>query len=442
MSRPNIIVFFTDQQRFDSTGLHGNPMGLTPNFDRLASEGTFVRNSFTCQPVCGPARACFQTGMYQTRTGVYKNDTIPRTDVRQLGHRFNDAGYDTAYIGKWHLGPNHTDKGPGVVEPQFRGGYKRWLASNLLEFTSDAYQTTLYDNDGQPVDLPGYRVDALADAAIRYVHERRDQEDPFFLFLSFLEPHHQNSRDDYPAPVGYASRYADAWVPPDLEALGGTAPEHLPGYWGMVKRLDEALGRLVDSLISSRQIENTVLLFTSDHGNHFKTRNGEYKRSCHESSIRVPTMFTGGPFQHRGALNELVSLIDLPATLLDVAGIPVPAEYDGHSILPLLGGDRESWQREVLIHVSEAQVGRALRTERWKYGVTAPGKNGFQHSGSSEYVEESLYDLSVDPYELCNLIHQAPHRAQADELRERLSRRLALAGEPNVTIHRAAQPPA
>src|SRR6185436_9924148 len=103
-----------------------------------------------------------------------------------------------------------------------------------------------------------YRVDALTDAAVRYVNTPRDQ--PFFLFLSFLEPHHQNSRDDYPAPEGYAERYRGRWVPPDLDALGGTTEEHLAGYCGMVKRLDEALGRIHDALEKSGQLDNTILL--------------------------------------------------------------------------------------------------------------------------------------------------------------------------------------
>src|SRR5690606_4569460 len=101
--RPNVVVFFTDQQRWDTVGAHGNPLGLTPNFDRLARDGTFAANSFTCQPVCAPARAVFQTGKYQTQTGCYRNAIpLPKSELT-LAHRFGAAGYDTAYIGKWHL---------------------------------------------------------------------------------------------------------------------------------------------------------------------------------------------------------------------------------------------------------------------------------------------------------------------------------------------------
>merc|ERR1712000_510738 len=118
----------------------------------------------------------------------------------------------------------------------------------------------------------------------------------FFLFLSYLEPHHQNHLDDYPPPDGYRERYTAKWIPPDLAALGGSTHQHLAGYYGMVKRLDEAFGRLLDTLKSLGLAENTIVLFTSDHACHFKTRNSEYKRACHDSAVRVPTAFQGGRF--------------------------------------------------------------------------------------------------------------------------------------------------
>ncbi len=430
-SPPNVIVFFTDQQRWDSTGLHGNPLDLTPNFDRLARAGTDVHSSITCQPVCGPARACLQTGRYATETGCFRNGIPLPGGSRTLAHYFNEADYDTAYIGKWHL----ADGPHGPVAPEQRGGYDYWLASNLLEFTSDAYDLLMYDNDGLPVKLPGYRVDAQTDAAIRYIDEHQDS--PFFLFLSYLEPHHQNHRDDYPAPPGYAERYRGRWLPPDLAALGGSSHQQLAGYFGMIKRLDEALGRLVDALISLDLLEDTIILFTSDHGNHFKTRNAEYKRSCHEASVRVPTMLYGGPFSGGGRISELVSLIDLPPTLLDAAGIPVPEAMSGRSILPLLRGEAADWRSEVFIQISESQVGRAIRSQRWKYAVTAPEKKGWDDPASDHYVESELYDLLADPEELHNRAGLETHRDVCDVLRSRLIRRMIEANEAEPIIEPA-----
>jgi arylsulfatase A-like enzyme len=432
--KPNVIVFFTDQQRHDTTGVHGCPLDLTPNFDRMAITGTHAANSFTCQPVCGPARSCLQTGLYATQTGCWRNGIGLPDTLQTLAHHFGAAGYQTGYIGKWHLAQNHDSNAVSVEE---RGGYDYWLAANALEFSSDAYDCRLYDNDNTEVKLPGYRVDALTDAAIRFIDERQD--DPFFLFLSFLEPHHQNHRDDYPAPNGYAERYTGKWIPPDLAALpgvgaphiGGTAYQHLPGYFGMVKRLDEALGRLLDSLTSLGLRDDTIVLFTSDHGCHFKTRNSEYKRSCHDASIRVPTALAGACFNGGGNLQELVSLVDLPPTLLDAAGINVPDEMQGRSLVPLLrGGNKEaSWPEEVFVQISESQVGRCIRTHRWKYSVSAPEKNGNSVPSAPQYTEEFLYDLQADPYELTNLIALQSHEEVRTVLRERLIRRMIEAGE-------------
>ncbi len=428
MKRPNIIVFFTDQQRWDTSGLHGNPLDLTPNFDRLARQGTHVAHSFTCQPVCGPARACLQTGLYPTMVGCYRNGIALPPTARTLAHHFRAAGYTTGYIGKWHLA-QHGVSGPVPVAQ--RGGYQYWLASNLLEFTSDAYHTTLYDNRNQPVELPGYRVDALTDAAIRYIDAHR--REPFYLFISYIEPHHQNFVDDYPPPEGYRERYAGRWVPPDLAALGGTTHQHLAGYFGQVKRLDEGLGRLMDALTSLGLRDNTIVLFTSDHGSHFKTRNAEYKRSCHDSSIRVPTMLCGPGFDGGGQVRELVSLVDLPPTLLDAAGLPVPKAMQGRSLLRR----RQGWPQEVFVQISESQVGRAIRTQRWKYSVVAPDKNGWHEAASDRYVEEYLYDLWHDPYELENLIGLESHREVTAVLRRRLLRRMVAAGEKKPIVEPA-----
>ena len=447
--QPNVVVFFTDQQRHDSTGLHGNPLGLTPNFDRLAHQHTHIANSFTCQPVCGPARSCLQTGQYATNTGVWRNGPGLAGDAVTLANCFNSAGYRTGYIGKWHL----SDTGPDIVPREHRGGYQDWLASNTLESTSDDYHTRMWDENDNPVDLPGYRVDAVADAVIRYINDRSKESQPFFLFTSFIEPHFQNHTDDYPPPTGYREQYAGRWTPPDLAAIigesgngkglvGGTAQQHLGGYWGMVKRLDEALGRITEALASLGIDDNTIVLFTSDHACHFKTRNGEYKRSCHESSIRVPTLFAGPGFVAGGCRPELVSLVDLPPTLLDACGIDVPQTMQGRSLMPRLRGEKVDWPEEVFVQISEASCARAVRTGRWKYCVTAEG-NPDHHS--DRYVESHLYDLKYDPYELTNLVEFKSHQRVRQVMQERLLRRLRDAGEaaplidPPATIRGAGQ---
>lgn len=412
--KKNVVVFFTDQQRWDSTGVHGNPLGLTPNFDRIAKSGTHCFNAYTCQPVCGPARASLQTGLYATNAGVPTNGPVLKDGCRTLGEYFSEAGYHTGYIGKWHLG-TVADR----VAPEHRRGYQYWLASNAMEHTSDAYFTVMYDNDGNPVELPGYRVDAVADAGIRYIQEHKQA--PFLLMMSFIEPHFQNHRDDYPAPIGYEEQYRGRWTPPDLQDLpGGTAGRHLGGYWGMCKRLDEAYGRVLDALISLGLDDDTIVVFTTDHACHFKTRNGEYKRSCHESSTRIPMAFSGGEFNGGGEIRDLVSLVDVPPTLLDAAGLDVPDVMEGHSLMPLVRRQTADRPAEIFIQISEDIAGRAIRYGRWKYSVRHIHDEDRGKSSPTQYKEDFLYDLHADPYELDNRIGFTSLATVTADLRMRL----------------------
>ncbi len=429
MNRPNVIVFFTDQQRWDTSGLYGNPMDLTPNFDRMAVEGTHCYNAFTCQPVCLPARSCLQTGKYASQMNIFNNGGELPVDAVTLGHLYKQAGYVTAYIGKWHM--CHQEP----VPKEKRTGYDFWLGSNILEFTSDAYDTHMFDGDGNDVFLPGFRVDAQTDAAIRYIAENRDK--PFFLFISFIEPHFQNSRDDYPAPTGYEQKYQDPWTPPDLRALGGTSARHLPGYYGMVKRLDEALGRLQDALISMNLTDKTILAYTTDHSCHFKTRNSEYKRSCHDSSLHIPMAFTGPGFNGGGRIKNLVSLIDVPPTLLNATGIDIPEYMEGHSILPLINKTAMKWQEDIYAEASDGKTRyRCVRTNRWKYSVRAEMTDTAKNR-PSVYIEDELYDLKADPWELNNLMGYQSHKKVCEIMRERLYKRFSQVGESEVTVTEA-----
>jgi arylsulfatase A-like enzyme len=431
--QPNVIVVFTDQQRWDTLGVHGNPLDLTPNLDRMARYGTHAEFAFTPNPVCAPARAALQTGQYPTTTGVHRNGIPLSGDTDTLGQMFATAGYRCGYIGKWHLSEHEP------VPAEDRRGYHHWLAANLLEFTSDAYRTIVFDDDGEPVELPGYRADGLTDAAIRFLADQASgpADEPFFLFLSFLEPHHQNHRDDYPAPEAYAERYAGRWLPPDLASLGGTAYRHIGGYCGQVKRLDECLGRLLDALRSLDLVDETIVAVTSDHGSHFRTRNAEYKRSCHDGSLRVPLVLRGPRFDSGGTIRDLVSTVDLVPTLLEACGIEVPEAMQGRSFLPLLRGERGSWPDHVFAQLSDSLVGRVLRTHRWKYAVTAPDADPVSDVYADRYTETELYDLEADPHELDNLVGDVRFRQVADELRETLLTRIAA-----IEGHRPAVDPA
>lgn len=433
-NRPNIVVFFTDQQRWDSCNCYGNPMAdLTPVLDSVAAEGVRFEHAFSPQPVCGPARACLQTGRYATEAGVWKNGLTLDPQVPTLASQFRQAGYDTCYIGKWHLSATYHEP---VPEP-LRGGFDDWFACDGLEHTTMPYHGVIYDKHNTPVDLRGYRVDALTDIAIEQL--RRKREHPLMLWISHLEPHHQNNMRRFYAPDGYARRYReDCYVPPDLIGRDGDWQTQLPDYYGCVKSLDENLGRVVAELDALGIRDNTLLVFISDHGCHFYTRPGEYKRSCHEASIRVPMVLQGPGFQHGAACSALASLLDIPTTLLAAAGIKPPQGMRGRDLHEALNRDGTDWRDEVYVQISEEKIARALRTERWKYCVEAMGVRGDSAPWSETYTESEMYDLQADPHERDNRIADPTLDDVRNDLRSRLLARLREAGEPPADIRAAS----
>lgn len=442
MHNPNIIFYFSDQQRWDTLGCYGQKLDVTPNLDRLAGEGTLFEHAFTCQPVCGPARACLQSGKYATQIGCWRNAQALPQNIMTLADYFNAGGYETAYIGKWHLAsnrasytspPDEENFETRAIPPERRGGYRDfWIASDVLEATSHGYDGYLFDQDGKRLDFIGYRADAVNNYAIHYLHQRRSEK-PFFLFISQIEPHHQNDHGRFEGPDGSKERFAGFTPPPDLQEGKGDWKENYPDYLGQCRSLDENVGRLVDTLKELGIWENTILFYTSDHGSHFCTRNGEYKRSCHEASIHVPLIAAGGPFRGGRRREELVSLIDLPVTMLDCAGIEKPEDFQGRSLKALVENKAEKWDDCVFLQISESEVGRAIRTKRWKYSVRAEA-DGWLDSGADIYYEAYLYDLEKDPYEQHNLAADPVYQRERELLSQKLIRCMEEAGERTPQI--------
>ena len=398
--KKNIIFYFTDQQRWDSF-----TEDIMPNLTALAQEGITFDNCFTCQPVCGPARACLQSGVYATETGCFKNGIALPEDTYTLAHCFNAAGYETAYIGKWHLASDKDNDLKKAPIPKERlGGYGYFRGADVLEFTSDSTGGYLFDENGERIDFSGYRADCINDFALEYI-DNYDSDKPFFMFVSQLEPHHQNSSRHFEGHPETVSLFADFPVPEELTYFRGNYEREYADYLSAVNRLDYNLGLLTDKLKEKGIYEDTVIVFTSDHGCHFKTRNAEYKRSCHDASTHVPLVIRGGAFTGGLIDRRLVSLIDLPVTLLSAAGITAPGNYRGID----LAGDRR--RNEVYIQISESQCGRAVRTRDYLYSVSLSGyPAGMTVKGSPVYTEEYLYDIENDPMQLHNLIREPEYK--------------------------------
>ena len=440
MQKPNIIFLFSDQQRWDTCGCYGQSLDVTPNLDKMAGEGVRFDKAFTCQPVCGPARACLQTGKYAAEVGCHTNGRMLPINENTIAKQFSAQGYDTAYIGKWHLASHGHGDGPDnfrtkPIPPERRGGYKDfWLASDLLEFTSHSYDGHMFDSDGNMREFPGgrYRVDAETDWMLEYLQGYK-KDNPFFLFVSYIEPHHQNDHKHYEGPRGSKEKFKNFVVPGDLTGAEGDWRAEYPDYLGCINSLDQNVGRIRDELKKLGLAENTLLVYTSDHGSHFRTRNSEYKRSCHDGCIRIPLIISGPGFEGGKTIEDLVSLINLPPTLLKAAGIAPPDYMRGRPLQELIAGNSADWPGEVFLQISETQCGRAIRTRKWKYSVRAPDKGGRDPS-SEVYMEDFLYDLEKDPYERTNLVTEPALRQLRAELADTLKKRMVAAGEKEPEI--------
>jgi arylsulfatase A-like enzyme len=440
--RPNVLMICADQFRADFIGAaRKNPDTRTKNLDAMARRGVMCTETVCNQPLCSPSRASFLTSRHATEVGVWKLDLELDHSVPTIADVFNESGYSTHFVGKWHVSVGHGEEGGqtgtlGWIAPgPSRGGFQTWEGANVTEVVSHPYHGSYWDNEGNDLKFHDqYRVDFVADRAIRLIEQPHDK--PWFMFLSQLEPHQQNDVDQFVAPNGYAEKYLNAYVPPDLLNLSGNWQDHLPGYYGCVQAIDESIGRIVAALEKQGELDNTVIAFFSDHGNHFRTRIGEYKRSPHDASLRVPFILQGPGLDHAAEISQQVTLLDLAPTLLDAAGIKPPSEMRGRSILPLLHEPeaRVSWDQPAYIQISASMCARAIRTQEWCYCVYDPSIGGNAKSHSTEYTEWALYSLTGDPSELRNLIGRAEYKDITAKLRDLLAKQIVAAGEPEATI--------
>ncbi len=442
MGRPNILILFADQQRADTCGCYGQPLPITPELDRLAGEGVRFATAITCQPVCGPARCALQTGRWPTQLGCHINDRALPRDAKTIAHHFGDAGYQTGYFGKWHLASDAHGLGLDreamnnrilPVPPDLRGGWRDgWVAADVLEFTSHGYGGHMYDAAGRQVDFPEgrFRADCVTDQLLQWLEHGRDQSRPFAAMISWIEPHHQNDRNRYEGPDGSKERWKDYVAPGDLAAFRGKGDweANYPDYLGCCNALDANVGRIRALLEKLGAWEDTVVIYTADHGSHFRTRNGEYKRSPHDASVHIPMIMRGPGFRGGRVETAIASLIDLPRTLLGAAGLPAPRAMAGRNLAT--GGSDAAY-----LQISESLCGRAIREAGWTYAVKATDADGGKPtSPGGSWVETELYDNQADPHQLRNLVGDPAHAAERTRLRERLTAWMRETGDAVTTV--------
>ncbi|MDR3734587.1 MAG: sulfatase-like hydrolase/transferase [Acidobacteriaceae bacterium] len=444
--KPNIVLICADQLRWDFIGANAaNPTVRTPNLDAMAARGANFSKAMTNQPLCSPARACMITGCYATEAGVWKLNLELNPKLPTLASVLNENGYTTNFIGKWHLQEIDNGRTPpqrdlenrGFVKPENRGGFKGvWEGSNALELTSQPYAGTIWNGAGEKMEYKDmYRVDYLTQRAVHFL-DQQEADKPFFLFLSHLEPHQQNEVGQCIAPNGYAKRYQNPFVPEDLRPYPGDWQKVMPDYYGCIEKIDESVGTVLNTLQKKDLLENTIVAFISDHGCHFRTRAVEYKRSPHDSSIRVPFIFQGPGFDHGGRRDEIVTMVDLAPTLLEAAGISAPTTMKGRNFQPLLTDihARSQWENIAYVQVSDAMTARAVRTDQWLYAAVDRGLMGLEAPAGKNYEDYLLYDMYADPAQQINLVARPQYKVVANEMRTLLEKKMVAAGEEPADI--------
>lgn len=439
--RPNVLMICADQFRADFVGAnHENPSVKTPHLDALAARGVNFNQCVANQPLCSPSRASFLTSRYATETAVWKLGIELDHSLPTIATEFRKNGYSANFMGKWHLSQTDLSGGKkqlGWIPPgPSRGGFDDlWEGANVLELVSHPYEGNYWDSSGNNIGFKDqYRVDFITERGVKLIEQKHDK--PWLLFLSQLEPHHQNDVDDFIPPKRYENSYDDPYIPLDLRNLPGNWRSRIPGYYGCVQAIDDCVGALEAALERTGQLDNTIVVFFSDHGCTFRTRLGEYKRSPHESAIRVPFIVAGPGFDQSKTVTEVVSLLDLAPTLLNGAGIEPPAAMRGKPLKTLVESveARKAWDSTAYFQISQSICGRGIRTRDWCYCVFDPAVPWGEAEYGAHYQDFALYSIVGDPAETVNLVGRPEYKDAADRLRAELERRIAAAGEPATAI--------
>ena len=409
--RPNIVYVFGDQWRAQATGYAGDPNIDTPNLDRLAAQSVNFSQAVSGCPVCTPYRASLLTGQYWLTHGVFMNDVNLPAEVPSIADILSEAGYETGYIGKWHLDGHGRSS---FIPRERRQGFDFW---RVLECTHNYNHSEYFGDTPERKLWEGYDAIAQTAAAQRYMRAHAADEDPFLLMLSWGPPHAPYQT----APERYRKRFRaeDIQLRPNVPAeLADTARKELAGYYAHIAALDDCLGELLDTLDDLGIAEDTIFVFTADHGDLLRSHGEVKKQQPYDESIRVPFLLRYPRKLAAREVNTLLNTPDILPTLLGLAGVDIPPSVEGRDFSgTLAAGETPEAGPALLMCVqpfgqwSRARGGReyrGLRTQRHTY---ARGLDGAW----------LLFDNEADPYQMNNLAGVPAHA----ELQQRLDAQLA-----------------
>jgi arylsulfatase A-like enzyme len=429
---PNVLVIITDDQRWDALSCAGNALLKTPNLDRLATEGTRFANAFVTTSLCSPSRATMLSGLYAHRHGVLNNFTEYPDALPSYPKRLREAGYETAYFGKWHMG--ETNDAP-------RTGFDFWM--------SHRGQGRYFDNEwninGRRKFIPGYYTTVITDYAVEWLNQKHER--PFVIVVGQKAPHggpiepeakyaHAFDSATIRRPANFDAwcRNKPAWLVesfPTWHGAGGTLYNYrdydkfVRAYLATLLSVDDSVGRIYDALKQTGQLDRTAIIFTSDNGFALGEHGRVDKRTMYEESLRVPLVVRYPPLARQEAVvQEMVLNIDLAPSIVELGGgRPLP-DIDGLSWVPLLKGNARGWRESFLYFYNYEKEFpytpnvRGIRTPEWKY-IRYPHGDGTP----DRYLAE-LYNLRNDPLEERNLINDPGLASKRQELQAEYSRLL------------------
>lgn len=478
-TRPNVLLITTDQQRYDTLGVNGNRHIATPHLDQLAAAGTNFTQAYVTNPVCVASRACIQTGRYTHQHGVeYMEDVVDNTpglppwEVTFM-ERLQVAGYYTGAFGKIHMYPEK-----GFHEVKLSGGqgarwdqpyglrlgpspmgndYAEWLEARRpggFAAIHDQRRTEAYHTHGSavtsPIDFEEYVDTWVAENCRDFMRRRAGpsaQDQPFFLWCGFLNPHAPLDApepyaslyhpDDVPLPDSFLADVSDRpafytarqrnFRKLDRPAAEAKIRRMIAYYWGLCTMLDDLSQRLFDTLQELGLWDDTLVIYTSDHGDMMGDFAMTGKSNFMEGSIHVPFIAKppqGDETNAAGATQTgLMEIFDIAPTVLDYARVPRPAPMQATSLRPLLAGASGGKEQVLCEYTSNdrALKGKCLRTDRYKYVFWTPDR------------EEELYDMHTDPQEFHNLAADPAHQAVLADHRTRLLEHLTRSEQPLLT---------
>ena len=414
--RPNVIYVFADQWRAQATGYAGDVNARTPNLDQLALEGINFKNALSTCPSCTPYRASLLTGMYSTTHGLLLNDILLDPDSESMAKIYIEAGYNTAYWGKWHLG------GPyrlAYIPEENRQGFDYW---KVMECTHNYMDSWYYDgNDRNRKRWKGYDAHEQTKDLCRYISDHANDDKPFLAVLSWGPPH-----DPYDqVPEKYLRMYADLTkivlrenVP---EAFKEETLKMLQGYYAHIAALDESMGWITQQIKESGIEDNTILIFTSDHGDMVGSQGMKYKSNPWEESVMVPFLLKyPGAVKEKRIIEMPIGTPDILPTLLGLCNISTEVEFEGSDFSAIVLGKEDEFDNAALITNPTKNVVkkefRGVRTSRYTYVEDLEGP-------------WLLYDNQKDPYQFTNLILEKGNDKLKAELKVYLTHALEKAND-------------